>query len=429
MFFDDGPAQGSERMEGRPVGGFVLVSVVQLAMAWWCYRTGAIRFRDLRVWYALWEVRETRCRLKAGREPNYRVSEILSHVGGVGEGSVRSALRRLERIGLARFAPASIEFAISPDELRVTDLSGLFAMLDAIELKGRRVPVPRRTLLLLAGGTRRAVVATINGVLMRCLFAKNATCKSGGRCKASWIAETFGVDLRRAKAARRHLERIGWLIPYESPHWKENRWGRGVVVNLEWSRESALSNASRGRRETPVGNSEFSTSDSPPQRRASATRLPPPCLNQTLPPTEEFKNQKPRSGASGQRPGFSKKEPAKPKNLPPPRLANVRADDLRDTERLLILFEEAQGQGLVSGSENSRLQFLAAAEHAAVIGSTNPPGLFVRLVRRGWWHFATLSDEDAARARLKKFLFGTREPERCEEFEFSNDAELNQCIS
>ena len=45
-----------------------------------------------------------------------------------------------------------------------------------------------------------------------------------------------------------------------------------------------------------------------------------------------------------------------------------------------------------------RLRFVAAAEHARAIGTTNPCGLFVRLVRGGLWSFVTQDDEDAANA-------------------------------
>jgi len=41
-----------------------------------------------------------------------------------------------------------------------------------------------------------------------------------------------------------------------------------------------------------------------------------------------------------------------------------------------------------------------------VVGSTNPCGLFATLLRRRCWHFVTDSDEDAAQARLKYYLYG-----------------------
>jgi hypothetical protein len=73
---------------------------------------------------------------------------------------------------------------------------------------------------------------------------------------------------------------------------------------------------------------------------------------------------------------------------------------------LLILFDEATNQGLTAGSESARLQFVATAEHALVIGAQNPCGLFVHLIRRRLWYFITQDDEDAANKRLKWHLYG-----------------------
>jgi hypothetical protein len=63
-------------------------------------------------------------------------------------------------------------------------------------------------------------------------------------------------------------------------------------------------------------------------------------------------------------------------------------------------------EGVIGTSENDRLRFVAAAEHARVIGTQNPPGLFVRLVRGKLWNYLTQDDEDAANSRLKRHLFG-----------------------
>ena len=94
--------------------------------------------------------------------------------------------------------------------------------------------------------------------------------------------------------------------------------------------------------------------------------------------------------------------------LPAPALNDVRVEDLKDTGRLLVLYDEAVLRGLVGGSEAGRLKFVAAAEHAKAVGTVNPCGLFARLVARGWWHFATQDDEDAASSRLKGHLYGGR---------------------
>jgi hypothetical protein len=92
--------------------------------------------------------------------------------------------------------------------------------------------------------------------------------------------------------------------------------------------------------------------------------------------------------------------------LPAPTLNDVRVEDLKDTGRLLALLDQAIARDLVGSSEADRLRFVAVAEHARAVGTLNPCGLFARLVRRGWWHFATQDDEDAASRRLKFHLFG-----------------------
>src|SRR5262249_2680464 len=106
------------------------------------------------------------------------------------------------------------------------------------------------------------------------------------------------------------------------------------------------------------------------------------------------------SPASGH-PAPSAAPAARPSTAPPvagpalrkPTLRDVVPEDLKDTGRLLDLYEQAVDQGLAPPSEWGRLRFVAAAEHARVIGTKNPCGLFVRLVRGGLYHFATGDDE------------------------------------
>jgi transposase len=90
----------------------------------------------------------------------------------------------------------------------------------------------------------------------------------------------------------------------------------------------------------------------------------------------------------------------------------VVGEDLRDTGRLLELHRQAVRAGLAGASEHDRLRFVAAANHARVVGKSNPCGLFVRLVKGGLWRFLTQVDEDAASVRLKRYLYGApRGPE------------------
>jgi hypothetical protein len=99
-------------------------------------------------------------------------------------------------------------------------------------------------------------------------------------------------------------------------------------------------------------------------------------------------------------PGAASLAPGKPD------LRNVLPEDLKDTGRLLELYQQALGLGLVTPSEWDRLRFVAAAEHARIIGTRNPCGLFVRLVRGGLLHFTTCDDQEAASVRLRRHLYG-----------------------
>jgi len=92
--------------------------------------------------------------------------------------------------------------------------------------------------------------------------------------------------------------------------------------------------------------------------------------------------------------------------IQPPTLRHIIPEDLQDIARLLTLFAQAQTQGLIGKSDSDRLTFLALAEHAQVVGSQNPCGLFAALVQRQQWHFVTDNDEDVAQVRLKAYLYG-----------------------
>ena len=135
------------------------------------------------------------------------------------------------------------------------------------------------------------------------------------------------------------------------------------------------------------------------------------------------------------RPESTPPAPTNPATVGKPDFRNVVIEDLKDIGRLLGLFIQAIAMGLVTTSERDRLRFVAAAEHARAIGTKNPCGLFVRLVRNGLWSFLTQDDEDTANERLKRHLYG-KPPERKasspfevrEAVELSEDACLVQAI-
>ena len=274
------------------------------------------------------------------------------------------------------------------------------------------MPVPRRIVRLIACGARRTLIATILGHLIRCLFYKRGLCHPKGCVKASWIAEVFGVSERGVKAQRRHLVALGWLLPQKTSQRTLNGHGLWVTINLAWD---ALPEAKERLYEPavePAGAGEEAPEPAAPGADPPAKLSPPPAPKpaQTVTPRENqkplprgAKNQEPASGGST---GVYISQPKKtgaPADRPT--LRDVKPEDLRDPARLLDLHAQAVAAGYVSPSEVDRLNVFAAANHARVIGSRNPPGLFVRILRSGLWNFLTQDDEDVARVQLRRVLY------------------------
>jgi hypothetical protein len=402
-----------------------------------------IRLVDLRVYFAACEMVARRCNRPAPLPSRYGLGE-LKRLTGLSPKRLRDSLRRLQAARLLAWSESAITFPASPGVVPLADRDGFRDFLDEVPNRRRLVPVPRRILRLLAGGARPALIATILGHLFRCLYFKGGQCQAVGRVKASWIADTFGIALRRVKQARQELIALGWLVPLPSRQWALNRWGALIRINLEWSRLDGLG---------PVPGAAVKPGDSgadlPPPAPAPGPELAPPPPDSgpelappDLPdeePLQDDKNQEPASGgpagfyialqegrteetATAEPSGsatLSQPVPPAPSAAPAkapspvassaagtPNLRDVLPEDLKDTARLLLLYEQAVDLGLAASSEHGRLRFVAAAEHARVIGTRNPCGLFVRLVRGGLWHFATGDDEQAASVRLRRHLYG-----------------------
>ena len=429
----------------KPKGGYRLIPVVQLCMAWSAYRAGLIRLFDLRVYFACHEMVARRCLSAKTSLPSCFTLKELDRLTGLGAKRLKGSLGRLTAARLLIWSEAAIAFPGSAEGLPEEGRKVLTEMLDRIPNHERLVPVPRRTLRLLAGGARPALIATILGHLFRCLYLKKGCCQARGRCKASWIARVFGAGERRVKEARKELIRRGWLVMLKAGQGALNRWGAHVEINLAWDRLDGTTSAATAATKPLPGPSQLlpaatSTSTVPgdgpelaPPEPVPGPELAPPLLTQE-PLKETYKNQKPSSGgptgvcihevreektpeterrtASGASPAPARGESntptptARPCPLAPPTLRNVTSEDLKDTGRLLELYRQAVAEGLVTSSERDRLRFVAAAEHAQVIGTRNAPGLFIRLVKGKLFHFLTQDDEDAANTRIKRHLFG-----------------------
>ncbi len=99
-----------------------------------------------------------------------------------------------------------------------------------------------------------------------------------------------------------------------------------------------------------------------------------------------------------------------PAALLSPTLRHILVQDLRKTERLLQLYDQAVTAGLLSRSEADRLNFVALAHHVLSYRPENPGGLFTQLLRQRHFDYITQDDEDAAQQRLKRVLYGGAGP-------------------
>lgn len=406
----------------KPEGGFQFVSVEHLCAVWSAYRLDRIRLADVRLWCAAQELVARRCQLATGQQPHYQLSELQRLVGGAR--GLPSALARLQVAGLLVWEPTGLTFTLPAN--RADD--SLMAMLALIPNNRRRVPVPRRLLRFTAKDTSRAVLATILGHLFRCLYYRHGVCHAEGFCKASWIAQVFGVSERAVKSARRRLEAIGFLQRTETPQWVCNRYGQKMTINLQWEAQAP----------SPTVLSQPTRKTAPPVPPAATKITPPDSYTKLL--TEE-KYQKPAGGGPTgvlstlflqarqcMRNGTSLPEPAPPvlkltapaPRLPipspalapqgapvsPPLLRHVLPIDLQKIDRLLELYTQAVQTYLIGPSEAERLAFVALAHHVLHFQPSNPGGLFVHLLRQRQFAVITQEEEETAQRRLRTHLYG-----------------------
>lgn len=93
-------------------------------------------------------------------------------------------------------------------------------------------------------------------------------------------------------------------------------------------------------------------------------------------------------------------------------MASVTAEELRDTGKLRERIRTLIAAGVLPDTENDRLMAVAAAERALAKG-TNPPALWVRIVKGKSWELLAGDEIDRARQRIaewKSQRAGTMDP-------------------
>ncbi|MBI1827302.1 MAG: hypothetical protein HY287_03875 [Planctomycetes bacterium] len=380
----------------KPDGGYRLIGAYELLWVYFAFKAKIVRWYDVRVWFACQEAVARRCGATSGVPPRYLEAEIRVLVGGTGEKCLRAALKRLDAAGLLHWSEKEINFAKSPRDIRCDDLSGFWVMVEDLGQVNRKVPVPRRTIRSVAGGARKVQTATMLGHLLRCCYLRRGgEYSSEGSCSAAWVARLFDLDERNVKIARKQLMSIGWLAPLKADAWHRQRYGGRCAVNPVWSQANSM------RRPANSGVLQGRKSGKERSRRIAVSA----CKRSPLLILKEnsygSKNQKPALPA-GRASGFCKMESARAGR---PSLSNVVVDDLRDTARMLALFEAAAKRGFVKRTEADRLKFVGAAERAMRLGKQNPCGFFFQITRAKLWHHINQGEEERARVRLQRHFF------------------------
>lgn len=341
------------REAAKPAGGFRFLYEHAVHRAWEALRDGRIGLRDFRVWLACHELKARRCVVGDSRVPSYTLEELNTLVGGVGGEHLRRSLRALERESILSFDGRSVDLTPGLDRGR----------------RGRLIPVPRPVLRHLCKATGRAYLATALGHLLRCLFYRMGQCRSGGWCKSSWVADTFGVAIRAVKEARKKLVGMGILLLANADQLRLNRFGKPVLVSLEWGSNSAPRNA------------ESTTESAPPGEHKKLS-------------FRRSEHQKPARASDPAGARTRAKDPD---------LNNVTEADLKDPWRLAALFKQARQRGWVRKTEADILAVFACAAHATRVSTRTSCGLFVWMVRSRAFHFLSGQDDDAGR-RMRIWL-------------------------
>lgn len=378
-------------------GGYQLIAARSLARLWWAYRKQQLRFADVRAYLGCQELLARRCTMRRGRVPRFTTLELHA-VTGLSVRRLGPTLRRLERAGLLTWSENAIRFPSAPQARSGVTSEDFEAFLALIPNNRRLVPVPRRMLRLLASAARPALLATVLGHLLRCLYSRQGTCSGRGRCKASWIADTFGVAQSRVKAARRELIDQGWLVRLEAGQWALNRWGLLVEINLAWV-PGAAPGAAGPRPPRTAGDSEMR-----PPGGDFGPETSPPVTNKDLPcgsKDQELGRTEPAGVYTGRA------------HLPKPSLNDIRPEDLECFSRTEALYWQAVRRKVICHTEGNVLNWLGAAVRARSVAG-DPVRIFLGIVKGRLWGHITQAQEERARRALARYR--EENPKRFREF-------------
>lgn len=359
------------------------LSLIEICNGVGAFLEGLISLEILQVYLGCFELLAVREATKHSKAKKKRVGiehtlfheKELIRLLGASEKKVKSALKKLHRLGLLTFKETSITAAS-------TSLPFSERLLERVGEKrstSRPIPIPRAFLRFLLREKRASVVLTALSYILRglSLSPKARSLKNRGTVKATWIAMALNLSERSVRYARKELKIMGWLSEDTTEkQWKKNRDGAFFEINLLW-----------GRKEKGEPKKAPDFAPLPPKKKAHFA--PPYRDNKTY---YVSRNQKTSSGVSTKQEGGGE-----------PDIRNIRQEDLESFSRTETLYRQAVEKKWVKDSESTFQNWVAAACKAKRIQAGDRVKIFVGIVKKGLWNYIAQEDEERARAALNRY--------------------------
>ena len=390
-------------------GGYKTQTITQIANLVSAYDAGEITLAAVRIYIAALVSVAAREAAKRSRSRERRAGEVipqffikeLSRASELPLARARREVLVLKRLGLLTFGGSEVVFSISPRE-RSFELRDYLA---GSRSPLRPIPLPRPLLRFLARCSKASTIKTALAYCARGLtLSRQGEITGKGSVKATWISDVMNLSERSVRSARSDLLRLGWITDDENSFQRKlNRDGAYFTINFSWkdlriSKEHNIQKeGSEGGIKSPVANrlpvdNSFAPSPTfaPPQAQNMPNFAPP------------YKNKKTPNGSKHQKTLTVEPTGVFTKQIGKPRITNVVKEDLFSFQRVETLYFEAVERGLVKGSENDALNFLAAAIRAREAGETAPK-IFIGIVKKRLWMNITQVQEDQARKAIMKY--------------------------
>ena len=364
--------------------GYKTILPIQFGNLLYALAERKITWSAARIWFACLEmvaIREAAQRVRRQRRdkrkvsPEYTRGELVE-LTGLNSQVIGKAVAALRTSGLIEFSTKSIRVV----DDTMPEAGETIHTISGGRSPKRPIPVPRAVLRFLAQQTSAGLGKVMLGYICRGLSIerKGGAIRPAGTVKASWLAETLGLSLRTVRYAQAQLRALGWIgKDTGSKQRKLNRHGAWFQINLQWKPR-----LKRGGVRPVIYCRQIA-----PLPARNCTPVAPPKEDRKTP--SESKNQK----AGVFRTGTSPHQP--------PRLSNIRIEDLRNAGRLRTLLRLAVAGRWVRDCESDTLNFIAAAVRARATPSRDPVRVFVSLVRNRRWSHLTQAHEDEARQLLR----------------------------